>query len=127
MKKKLIIGGVILCVALGFLIYTLLDSSMSYYLTVSELVDGGSARHSEEVRVSGIVVEGSLVQDDHGFQFAIADERASLPVIYSDDLPHTLTAGKEIVAKGKYGTDGIFRANKLIMKCASKYESEGSN
>lgn len=126
MRRRFIIGGIILFFAMGFLIFTVIDDSLSYYVTVSELLEEGSDRYGESVRVSGTVVEGSIewTPEDNELKFDIAEEDATLPIVYKGDVPHTLTAGKGLVVKGKYNQDGIFHATKLTMKCASKYEAE---
>jgi len=125
MRKKFIIGGLVLLIAFGFLLYTLIDNSLSYYVTVSELLADGSNKYGDNVRVNGTVKEGSIEWDPGipELKFTLADEQATLPVIYHGAIPHDLTDGKDIVVNGKYTSEGILQASKLVMKCASKYEA----
>ena len=123
MRKKFIIGGFILVLALGFLVFILIDSSLNYYVTVDELL--AEPDYGESVRVNGIVAEGSIDwnPDTEQLRFSLTDDSAVLPVIYQGDVPHDLEDGKDIVVKGKYQPDNIFHASELVMKCASKYEA----
>ena len=125
-KKKYLIGGIILIVALGFLFYNLMSDSLTYYYTVGELLEQGEDKYGDNVRVSGNIVDDSIRWDPAAseFWFTITDESASLPVVYKDNAPHTFEEDKAIVVEGKYMSDGIFHADKLVMKCASKYEAE---
>ena len=125
-RKKYIISGVAICVALSILIFAGLNSCSVYYYTVSEIIEKGEAKYGENVRVSGNVVEDSIDWDAQKpeLRFAIADESSSLPVIYIGTMPHTFEANKEIVVEGEYNADGVFHADELVMKCTSKYESE---
>ncbi len=125
-KKKYIISGVAICVALGILIFAGLNSCSVYYYTVSEIIEKGEDKYGDNVRVSGNVVGNSVEWDaqQSELRFAIADESSSLPVIYEGTMPHTFAENKEIVVEGEYTADGIFYADELVMKCTSKYESE---
>lgn len=123
MKRKVIIGGLVLVIAFSGLIYALLESS-DYYVTVSEFMEDHAQDYGESIRVRGTVVEGSIFKDsaEGEVQFTIAHEQQSLPVVYLGDVPHDLTDGKELTVRGEYTSEGVFHADKLIMKCASKYE-----
>ena len=128
-KKRFIISGLILVLALGGLIYALLESS-DYYVTVGELLADQEDNYGESMRVRGAVVEGSIQWMPQGkeLRFAIADDpvapdrQLSLPVLYIGDVHDDLVGGKELTVRGKYYPDGVFHADKLIMKCPSKYE-----
>ena len=125
-KKKYIVGSAAICVALGILIFTGINSCSVYYYTVSEIIEKGEDKYGDNVRVSGNIVEDSIDWDAQitELKFAIADESSSLSVVYKGTMPHTFEENKEIVVEGEYGADGIFHADKLVMKCATKYEPE---
>ena len=126
MRKRFIIGGVVLCIAVGYLLYTVLSGSLTYYVTVTELMEQGDAAYEERVRVSGMVTGSSVDLDtaENTLRFTITDDTASLPVLYEGLVPHTFAENKDIVIEGKYNPDGIFHASSLVMKCASKYDPE---
>lgn len=116
----------IICAAIGILVFTGLNSCAVYYYTVSELVEEGKVEYGESIRVSGKVIGSSIKWDTSKpeLRFDITDESSSLSVIYEGELPHTFEEDKNIIIKGKYSPDGTFHATKLTMKCASKYTPE---
>ena len=125
-KKRFLIGGFIVFLALGYLGYTGFQSSATYYYTVSELTEQGSSIYDENVRVNGQVMPGSMQQEDVGrtLRFTIMDGKESLPVVYQGIVPDTFKVGNEVVLEGYFNSDGIFQAHTLMMKCPSKYAPE---
>lgn len=126
MKKRYIIGGVILVAAVGYLLYMALGSSTIYYVTVSELLDGGSNTYDTNIRVAGKVADGSIAWNAEELElgFAVVEGGASLPVIYEGTRPSSFKAGADVVVEGQYHPDRIFRATSVLLKCPSKYLPE---
>jgi len=123
-RKRYLIGGGILAVAVGFLIYTSLGSSVSYYLTVSELLDRSSEIYDTNVRVIGEIADNSIEWDAEGLElkFNVTEGGGTLPIIYKGAKPTGFKAGVNILVEGEYHSDKIFRASVLMMRCPSKYE-----
>ncbi len=125
-KKKFLIGGIILFIAIGYLGYTGFIHSATYYYEVSEFLELDSSMYGQSVRVNGTVVPGSIKQEAQGLvlKFTINDieKDASLSVIYHGAVPDTFKAGNDVVVEGKYTTEGTFEATTILTKCASKYE-----
>ncbi len=121
MKKKFIIGGVILVIILIFLVYTGLKGAPTY--TLSEFLNLGTKTSGELVRVQGIVESGSIVQKTAqlSLTFTMVGEGASLPVAYQGTVPDTFKAGADVVVEGKLDPAGVFQATTLMPKCPSKY------
>ena len=126
--KRIIIGGLVVCLAIGYLGYALLGSSLTYYSTVSELKGGGDSVYGRGVRVNGDVVPGSIEFDARNLilTFVITDERESLPVVYEGIVPDTFNNQTQVVLEGKLDSTGLFHASFILTKCPSKYEAEGS-
>lgn len=124
-KKKLrfIIGGIVLLVVLGYLIYTGMQGTMVYYMTVSELMAEGESIYDQGVRLGGRVMEGSINWDNLNLElkFDIADGRKSLPVVYKGVVPDAFKSGAEVIVEGTYSPQGFFQATTLLAKCPSKY------
>jgi len=127
-RKRIIIGGLVICLAIGYLGYTLLESSLPYYSTVSELKGGGDSVYGRGVRVNGEVVPDSIEFDARNLilTFVITDERQSLPVVYEGIVPDTFNNQTQVVLEGKLDSTGLFHARSIMTKCPSKYEAEGS-
>ncbi len=124
-KKRFLIGGIIVFLAIGYLGFIGFQSSATYYYTVSELMEQGSSIYGENVRVNGQVAPGSVEQEAQGtiLRFTITDVEAeqNLPVVYQGVVPDTFKVGNEVVVEGYLNSDGIFQANTLVAKCPSKY------
>ena len=65
-KKKIQIFVVIIALFFSFLIYKAVESSLVYYLTVSEALAEKSSSRFKRLRVSGIVEEGSIKKNSDG-------------------------------------------------------------
>ena len=126
MKRKYIIGGIILALVVGYLLYLSIDSSLSRYVTVSELIDGKNDFYDTDIRVAGKVAEAPIVWDaeELNLSFDIIEGGNSLAVIYSGTRPDGLSNGANIVVDGKLHSDKTFYADNLILQCPSKYEIE---
>lgn len=99
------------------------QQSKTYYVTVSELITGKTARH--HVRVGGLVEDGSITRQGGTLRFRLLQGAESVPVVYvgSDTLPDTFKGGAQAIVEGSYATDGFFRASQIQAKCASKYQA----
>ena len=103
-----------------------INESKTYYKTVQELQQMGNVARDKRVRVAGDVEAGSIVRLGREVTFTLQQEKLRLKVVYdgTDPLPDTFRAGAQALADGKMGSDGVFRANKIQAKCASKYEAK---
>ena len=131
MKKKnvkFIIGGVIIAVAIIYLVYSGIQETALYYLTVSEFKEEGFslAYAGESVRVNGSVLDGSIQWSSQEgiLRFIISDGENELPVTYRGVAPDTFKSGAEVVVEGKYTQEDILEVDKIMAKCPSKYEAE---
>lgn len=124
-KKRFLIGGIIIFVAIGYLGFMGFQSSATSNYTVSELLEQGSSIYGQNVRVNGEVLPGSVEQEAQGtiLRFTMIDVEGeeSLPVVYRGVVPDTFKAGAEVVVEGQRNSDGIFQANILMAKCPSRY------
>jgi cytochrome c-type biogenesis protein CcmE len=95
--------------------------SETYYFTVQELVSAKTAR--QHIRVGGTVQDGSIVRSGSTLSFRLEQNAVSIPVVYvgSDTLPDTFKGGAKAIVEGEYTSAGIFRAELVQAKCASKY------
>lgn len=116
-------ASAIIVVALGYLAYTGVQDSKSYYVTIKELRGMNDSRYSKRLRVAGNVVPGSIHRQGSQVQFSLKENDLILPVVYtgSEALPDTFKDDAQALADGRFGHDGVFRANQIQAKCASKY------
>jgi cytochrome c-type biogenesis protein CcmE len=126
-RVKFVLGGSAIVGAVLYLIVTGMTGNASYYLTVAEAADAGTAGTTAVVRVKGKVREGSSKWDPQALRlsFALADGQQQIPVFYHGVMPDLFAEGREIIVEGRLSPRGLV-AESLLASCPSKYESEDS-
>jgi cytochrome c-type biogenesis protein CcmE len=151
-RAKFLIGGLLIFVAIAYLIYTSTKSNSQFFLTVEELA--GKNAVGKSVRVSGAVLGNTIQYDPQTLTLsftvahlpgdnkeieaqgglaavlhaaAIDPTRPQLKVIYTGPKPDLLRDEAQAIMTGKLGEDGIFRAEELLLKCPTKYEEAVPN
>lgn len=114
---------VLILMSLGYLAYTGVQDSKSYYVTIKELNTMGNSAYSKRLRVAGNVVPGSIKRSGTHVDFLLKEQDLTLPVSYTgtEAPPDTFKDDSQALADGSYGRDGVFHAKGLQAKCASKY------
>jgi cytochrome c-type biogenesis protein CcmE len=127
-QLKFVVGSMVIILTLAYLAYSGYQDSKSYFQTVPELYAMKDASYGVRTQVSGDVVAGSIARSSDGkvVDFVIGREPQTLKIRYvgKDPLPDTLIDRATAVASGSLGRDGVFTANQITAKCASKYEKE---
>ncbi|MBV9256907.1 MAG: cytochrome c maturation protein CcmE [Ktedonobacteraceae bacterium] len=119
-----IIAAIVILGAVIYLVFANTQASAVYYMTVSELKHCTTCT-VQSVRVAGIVQAGSVVRNDAQEQiaFTIVDGKQTLPVSYSGVVPDIFRPGIQVVVEGHYSGQGPFKAQTLLAKCPSKFQS----
>src|SRR6266567_5713872 len=115
--------SVVILLSLGYLAYTGVQDSKSYYVTIKELQGLGDEAYSKRLRVAGNVVPGSIKRSGTRVDFMLKEQDLTLAVSYTgtEAPPDTFKDDSQALADGSYGRDGVFHAKQLQAKCASKY------
>jgi cytochrome c-type biogenesis protein CcmE len=104
------------------------SSSWQYYLTVDECAADLAHFTGRRVRVSGSVAPGSLQidQDRKRGAFVLQGSSSSITTICNGSLPlpDNLAENIAVVVEGSVWHDGSLHAEKVLTRCASKYESQ---
>ena len=122
-RTKFSAGAIIIIGTLVWLGWVGASQSKTYYHTISELSTLQGAALHQSMRVSGNVVDGSVVHHAKSVDFQLTEEGKTLNVSYVGDspLPDTFKGGAQALAEGKLMPDGRFVAEQVQAKCASKY------
>jgi cytochrome c-type biogenesis protein CcmE len=124
-RKYLKFGSAVtvILLSLGFLAYTGVQESKSYYVTIKELHGMGDTAYSRHLRVAGNVQPRSIRRSGTSVNFVLMENDQLLPVVYSgtEAPPDTFKDDSQALADGSFGRDGVFHAKQLQAKCASKY------
>jgi len=130
MKKSYILGIIVIAVAVMVIVSTAGDAST--YVSFSE------AREMAEDGSSKMIhVVGQLKKDANGkamgietspdmlsFSFIMVDQNNNeQQVIYNEPMPMDFMRSEQVVVVGSYKSN-MFVADKILMKCPSKYQEE---
>jgi len=126
---KLALGAGIVVGVTSYMAYVGASASWQYYVTADECVVRADQLADRAVRVSGLVAAGSLqvAADRSQASFDLQGVTNRLPVVCTGPLPDNLAEKIDVVAEGRLEAGGLLRADKLLTRCASKYESREPN
>jgi len=127
-KTRLVVVGVVLFLALGYLIYAAFPGNTLYYLTVDQLLADDTNLDGRSLRVVGKLVPDSFERVDGTTlaNFALTDKGEVLPSTYNGVFPDLFfNPHSDIILEGSYGDGGVFHTDTVIVKCPSKYQALG--
>ena len=75
------------------------------------------------LRIGGLVEQGSVqrVGGSTEIRFNVTDLEKSVPVVFAGALPDLFREGQGVVANGRLGADGIFRASEVLARHDENY------
>lgn len=123
-KQRLIVALVIVVlssVTIGLITYAL-RGNINLFYSPSE-VAAGEAPIDRQIRVGGMVVEGSIqrASDRLETRFDVTDFVHSVTVTYNGILPDLFAEGEGVVATGKLGANGVVTASEVLAKHDENY------
>ncbi|MFZ5880609.1 MAG: cytochrome c maturation protein CcmE [Chloroflexota bacterium] len=147
--NKFLIGGLVILVAVIFLIVASSQANSEYFMTIDELNAQAANAEGRKLRVSGAII-GSSIQYDAAtltltfdvahvpgdnaeiealgglaevlHQAVIDPTRSRISVLYNGPKPDLLRDEAQAIMTGHMGEDGIFYAEELLLKCPTRYE-----
>ncbi|WP_312200389.1 cytochrome c maturation protein CcmE domain-containing protein [Anaerospora hongkongensis] len=118
MKRRHMMGWLIVLAFVAFS-FTAFQSSLTPYVSFAQ-----AQKMTGTVQVRGVLAADKIAVLESGktMQFLLRDEAGEeVPVVYQGSKPEGLEQASSIVAIGKYQS-GRFVAEKLLIKCPSKYQ-----
>jgi cytochrome c-type biogenesis protein CcmE len=122
-KRALAIGGGVATLGVvAALVLNAFQSNLVFFFSPTQ-VAAKEAPIDRSFRVGGLVEEGSVQRDASGLtvRFVVTDMAKTVPVTYTGLLPDLFKEGKGVVAQGKLGADGVFRAEQVLAKHDENY------
>ncbi|MDF1629358.1 MAG: cytochrome c maturation protein CcmE [Alcanivoracaceae bacterium] len=117
-QRLLIIIGVLagLGAAVGLVLYSL-SQNINLFYTPQQIVSG-EAPEGAQMRVGGLVVDGSVRRDEDGLGvlFDLTDGAGTFTVRYEGILPDLFREGQGIVANGTLVRRDYFEAEEVLAK-----------
>ncbi|OPL14991.1 MAG: hypothetical protein AVO34_00295 [Firmicutes bacterium ML8_F2] len=123
-KTKWIIGLAVIIVFASFAFFSF-RSALNPYVSFAE-----AAETLQQVQVLGYLVKEEPIQYDSTageLHFYLVDEEGTrASVTYSGVKPNNMEHSENVVVVGEY-CEGVFQAEKILVKCPSKYEEAEDN
>jgi len=119
-SPKAIIGILLIVAFSAFALYSF-RSALNPYVTFAE-----AARSSGKVQVSGYLEGGNISYDSASGQlrfYLVDSEGTRAKISYNGPKPDNMEHAESVVVIGSFEGD-IFKAERLLVKCPSKYEKE---
>jgi cytochrome c-type biogenesis protein CcmE len=104
------------------LVLNAFQSNLVFFFTPTQIATNEAPR-DRAFRMGGLVEEGSVTREKDGLtvHFRITDTAKTIPVTYTGILPDLFREGKGVVAQGKLGPDGVFKASEVLAKHDENY------
>jgi len=119
-RLALIVGGLAALGVASALILSAFQENLVFFFSPSDVV-AQKAPRDRAFRVGGVVEEGSVKREGVLVSFRVTDTAQTIPVVYQGILPDLFREGKGVVAQGKLGADGVFRASEVLAKHDENY------
>lgn len=130
MKKSHILGIVVIAIAIGIIMSTAGDASS--YVTFRQAQEMASTGNGSKIHVVGTLKkadDGNIVgiepaEDKLSFTFMMLDaDMREQKVYFPEPMPVDFLRSEQVVVIGAYH-DNLFVADKILLKCPSKYQEQ---
>ena len=118
----LIVAGLAVSGIAAALVLNAFQSNLVFFFSPSQVI-AKEAPLERAFRIGGMVESGSLQRQSDGLtvRFNVTDTAKTIPVVFTGILPDLFKEGKGVVAQGKLGPDGVFRATDVLAKHDENY------
>ncbi len=133
MKKSHIIAIVVIAAAIAIIISTAGDAST--YVNFDQAYEMASTGNTTSIHVVGELKKderGNILgmeksADNLSFSFTLLDDnKKEQKVFYNEPMPPDFARSEKVVVIGRYSGEN-FIANKILLKCPSKYQEQKLN
>ena len=130
MKKSHILGIVVIAVAIGIIMSTAGDASS--YVDFGQAMEMASTGNDSKIHVVGTLKktpDGTVVgiesaENKLSFSFMMLDANLREQQVYfAEPMPVDFLRSEQVVVVGAYH-DELFVADKILLKCPSKYQEQ---
>jgi len=122
--SRLGVVGVVLALALGFLIYKAISSAVVYFKTAQQAVASRQALGNSTFQIEGLVVDGSIRKDSQGSvtSFRISSGPVRVLVENSAPQPALFQQNIPVVLVGHFqGATDTFASQQILVKHSNAY------
>ena len=122
-RAKFVTGGLVIAMALGYMIYAGVTQSAVYFVTPTEL--RAAPVTGKAYRLGGMVVKGSLSWEPRtlALAFSLTDGKSTVPVAHRGTPPDLFGEGRGAVVEGTWAPDGHFKSTLILAKHSEEYQA----
>ncbi|GLU28749.1 cytochrome c maturation protein CcmE [Brucella sp. NBRC 12950] len=120
-KRLMLIGGalVVLAIAVGLMLMAF-SQDIRFFRTPADLTEQ-EITSGARFRLGGLVEEGSVTREGSELHFTVTDTIKTVNVVFEGIAPDLFREGQGVVAEGRFGSDGVFRADNVLAKHDENY------
>ena len=116
----LIISLFLLTLIIYFILRSL-EENVVYFFSPTEIYNKENISLHRQIRVGGLVKEGSITQENSSINFIITDLKNEIIVTFNGPVPNLFSEGKGVVAEGILKDKKFFVASEIIAKHDENY------
>ena len=111
--------------AIGFVSMGNIGENLVYYWNTTELVEQGDKAIGADIRLGGVVKEGTLKWDEskNELEFEIGDGKNYVKVFAKGAPPQMFREGIGVLVEGTMVSQGYFKSNRLMVKHSNEYKA----
>jgi cytochrome c-type biogenesis protein CcmE len=125
-RRRLIIVGLVVLAALGFLVVRGLGNATLYFRTADEAVAQKQQLGNKQFRIEGTVVAGTVKEVANRTAFNIESKGVVVPVSHQGDPPELFKPGIPVVLQGHFEGD-TFASDQIMVKHSEDYIAQHPN
>ena len=119
-RRRLIIVGLVILAALGFLVFRGLGNATLYFRTADEAVAQRQSLGDKRFRIEGTVVAGTVHEAGNVTAFNIESKGVVVPVDHQGAPPELFKPGIPVVLEGQFQGD-TFASDRIMVKHSEDY------
>ena len=125
-RRILLVLALIFSMAvIGFVSVGNIGENLVYYWDTSELLAQGEKAYGADIRLGGVVKEGSLKWDEkkNELEFEIGDGKNYIKVYAKGAPPQMFREGIGVLVEGTMVSEGYFTSDRLMVKHSNEYKA----
>ncbi|HEX6128926.1 MAG TPA: cytochrome c maturation protein CcmE [Candidatus Limnocylindria bacterium] len=117
----LLLGVAVVVGVIAWLAFSGIGNALVYYQTPSELLARGEEAIGQQVRLGGLVKEGSVSGPATDLTFVVTDGTSEVTVHSTSAPTSSFREGVGAVVEGRLAGSGVFEATRVLVKHDENY------
>ena len=117
----LLLGVAVVMGVIAWLAFSGIGNALVYYQTPSELLERGEEAIGQQVRLGGLVKEGSVSGPATDLTFIVTDGTSEITVHSTSAPTSSFREGVGAVVEGRLAGSGVFEATRVLVKHDENY------